>query len=140
MSALDTFRQDEELVFDMAIDEPPQKLWRALTEPAIVERWLAPLDTKAREERNGQSCELVSAEPNRSASYIWRDPEAGESMVTFAISERVDGFSRLSIVHTGLPRVFTVATAGISACTIRCGTKTMLPAAANRNKRPLLAA
>jgi uncharacterized protein YndB with AHSA1/START domain len=126
MSALDTFRQDEELVFDMAIDEPPQKLWRALTEPAIVERWLAPLDTKA--------------EPNRSASYIWRDPEAGESMVTFAISERVDGFSRLSIVHTGLPRVFTVATAGISACTIRCGTKTMLPAAANRNKRPLLAA
>lgn len=134
MSTLDTFHQDEELVFDMAIDEPPQKLWRALTEPAIVERWLAPVDTKAREERKGQSCELVFAEPNRSASYIWRDPEAGESMVTFAISERGDGLSRLSIVHTGLPRVFTVA------CRMRLGAMAALPTAANRNKRPLLAA
>ncbi len=49
MSAEKTLRQDEELAFDVAIDEPPQKLWRALTEAPIVERWLAPVIDRSRE-------------------------------------------------------------------------------------------
>ncbi|MGE0279254.1 MAG: SRPBCC domain-containing protein [Rhizobiaceae bacterium] len=134
MSVRETLHQDEDLTLDVAIDEPPQKLWRALTEPAIVKRWLAPVDTKTPGAGTGQSCELIAAEPNRSASYIWRDPEAGESMVTFAISERTDGFSRLSIVHTGLPRVFTVATAGALPWRMRLGAKTTPPIAVNRNQ------
>jgi len=112
MSADKILPQDEELTFDVAIEEPPQKLWRALTEASIVERWLAPVVERSREPGSAEerfTCQLIDAEKNRSASYIWRDPEAGSSIVTFSISERGDGFSRLSIVHKGLPRVFTIA-------------------------------
>lgn len=134
MNAQETLHQEEELAFDIAIDESPQKLWRALTEPAVVERWLAPVQTGGHEEKNGLSCELIASELNRSASYIWRDPEAGESTVTFSIHERSDGLSRLSIVHMGLPRVFTVAMAGAPQCTMRLGAKATLRNAANRNQ------
>jgi len=137
MSAQETLRPDQDLTLDVAIDEPPQKLWRALTEPDLVERWLAPVDTKMPDQQNGRSCELISAEPNRSATYIWRDPEAGASVVTFAISERSDGLSRLSIVHTGLPRVFTVAMSGAPACSMSLMARRGQPSAANGNRRIL---
>ena len=137
MSAEKSLRQDEELAFDVAIDEPPQKLWRALTEAPIVERWLAPVIDRSREPGNAEeqfTCQLIESEKNRSASYIWRDPEAGSSIVTFSISERSDGFSRLSIVHKGLPRVFTIAAAETGTATnMRFAARTTLPSAANGN-------
>ena len=147
MSAEKSLRQDEELAFDVAIDEPPQKLWRALTEAPIVERWLAPVIDRSREPNHAEeqfTCQLIEAEPNRSASYIWRDTEAGSSIVTFSISERSDGFSRLSIVHKGLPRVFTIAAADATASSMRFAAKSTLPRAANANAQnsfpPLLLA
>lgn len=110
---------------DVAVDEPPQKLWRALTDPKIVERWLAPVVERATnlpsaDEAEEFTCQLIATDEGRSASYIWRDPEAGASVVTFSVTERADGFSRLSIVHSGLPRV-TFAMSGAAGCRMMLG-------------------
>jgi len=139
MNADKNLRQDDDLTFDVPIDETPQRLWRALTDASIVERWLAPVVDSGTDPSNsvdGLSCELIATEADRSASYIWRDPEAGASMVTFSISQRSDGFSRLSIVHSGLPLAFTIAAAGETVCRARVG-GTAAPRQAANGNRPL---
>ena len=122
--------ETEDLSFEFLIDEPPAKLWRALTEPAIVERWLAPVAPATAPYGPGLSCQVLSVQPGRSVSYLWRDAQAGESTVTFAISEREDGLSRLSVFHRGLARQ-AVAVAGDVGCTMMLGAARPRPLAAN---------
>ena len=71
-----------ELSLEFAIDEALEKLWHALTEPRIVEQWLAPV-VRNDPTTAGFSCELLATDPGRSVSYRWRDPDLGESIVTF---------------------------------------------------------
>ena len=74
-------------------DEPPERVWRALTTPALRERWL-PGDTLA-------SPEPVAATPGRSVSYLMREgaPPFLESTVTFELEPGAAGGTRLRIVH-----------------------------------------
>lgn len=83
-----------DLTFDL--DEPPEKVWRALSEPEIRERWLGAND-------NGADCEVLESEPARRLRLGWREtsPEGGliASTVTFDLTPTEQGGVRLRIVH-----------------------------------------
>jgi len=105
-----------ELSLEFAIDEAPEKLWHALTEPRIVEQWLAPV-VRNDPTTAGFSCELLATDPGRSVSYRWRDPDLGESIVTFGVSEREGGFSQLSVLQEIVPMP-AVTMSGALGCSL----------------------
>lgn len=82
---------------EVDLDASPAKVWRALTEAEIVDRWLAsaPSDGDAAP----LQADRIDAEPGRRVSYAWRDGER-DSIVTFSISRNAAGGTRLRIVHT----------------------------------------
>lgn len=86
-------RSDANLVLEFDFDAPPAKVWRAVTIPALRERWLP-------------DCDLAGAEPESTAtgeevSYRLRDsePPFRESHVTFRIEPNEDGGTRVRIVQ-----------------------------------------
>jgi uncharacterized protein YndB with AHSA1/START domain len=78
----------------------PEKLWRALTQPHLIEEWLMKNDFKPavghrfnlRGDWGGVlDCEVLAIEPNRSLSYTWNfahDDAAYDlrSVVTFTLT------------------------------------------------------
>lgn len=73
--------------------EPPEHVWRALTTPALRERWL-PTDALA-------SPEPISVTPGRDVSYRMREeaPPFLESIVTFRVEPGEAGGTRVRILH-----------------------------------------
>ena len=79
---------------------PPEKLWRALTQPHLIEEWLMKNDFKPvvghsfnlRGEWGGVlDCEVLAVEPNKVLSYTWNfshDDAAFDlkSVVTFILT------------------------------------------------------
>jgi uncharacterized protein YndB with AHSA1/START domain len=73
---------------------PPEKLWRALTTPHLIEEWLMKNDFLAEVGHRFQlrgdwggvlDCEVLALEPNRSLSYTWNyGPLA--TVVTFTLT------------------------------------------------------
>ncbi|MGH7106899.1 MAG: SRPBCC family protein [Acetobacteraceae bacterium] len=111
----------DSLVFECDFDEPPEKVWRALTEPELLEAWLT---KDASRERNVSDCEIVSAEPHRRLRYRWRDRETGtadaeprevNSVVTLELSVGSAGGTHLRLTHgefklvTGAVRPIAIA-------------------------------
>ncbi len=86
----------ETIVTEVELDEPPAKVWRALTEPDLVDRWL-PAGPLAPPDR-----EVIESDPERSMRVLWRGPEV-ESEVAFEIT-KTDAGSRLRITHGGFRR------------------------------------
>lgn len=68
----------DSLVFECDLEEPPEKVWRALTEPRLLEMWLAPdaADTSLRH-AHASEYEIIAAEPHRLLRYSWLDRESG---------------------------------------------------------------
>ena len=105
---------DSSLVFECDFDEPPEKVWRALTEPRLLEAWLA---TKTeRRQPPPAEYEILSAEPHRLLRYRWRDRwldrcpdresdvgDAAErevhSVVTVELAPRREGGTHLRLTH-----------------------------------------
>lgn len=90
------------LVFECDLDEPPEKVWRALTEPRLLETWLT-ADDSARSEY-----EILTAEPHRRLRYRWRDHESGvgdsdgrevHSVVTIELAPAPAGGTHLRLTH-----------------------------------------
>ena len=85
------------LVYECALDAPPAKVWRALTVPEYLERWLQPGE--------GTELAVVSSEENRSLSYRWREAGAGavvgmeDSVVTFELSPTPEGGTWFRLTH-----------------------------------------
>lgn len=85
------------LVFECALDAPPEKVWRALTIPEYLERWLKP----------AQQLDLavVTAEENRSLTYRWREAGQGaiagmeDSLVTFELTPTDAGGTWFRLTH-----------------------------------------
>ena len=59
---------------------PPEKIWRALTQPHLIEEWLMKNDFQPvvghsfnlRGDWGGVlDCEVLAVEPNRTLSYTW---------------------------------------------------------------------
>ena len=68
------------VVVEREIPFPPEKIWRALTQPHLIEEWLMKNDFKPavghrfnlRGDWGGVlDCEVLAIEPNRMLSYTW---------------------------------------------------------------------
>ena len=84
---------------------PPEKLWRALTKPHLIEEWLMKNDFdlsvghrfQLRGEWGGTlDCEVLTIEPRKSLSYTWDfandDPLYSlKSVVTFTLTPTASG-------------------------------------------------
>jgi uncharacterized protein YndB with AHSA1/START domain len=115
----------EPIVLDYDLEEAPEKVWRALTDPVLVAAWLAPNDIAPEEGRRftlqtapdkAVECEVVEADPARKLSYRWREAgEALDSLVTFEITPQPGGGSHLRLVHRELETVGAGGLAGLSA-------------------------
>lgn len=67
-------------VVERDIPHPPEKIWRALTQPHLIEEWLMKNDFQPmvghrfnlRGEWGGVlDCEVLTVEPNRKLAYTW---------------------------------------------------------------------
>jgi len=108
--------QDElrSVSIDRQIPHPPEKVWRALTQPHLISEWLMDNDFKAevnhafqlRGEWGGVlDCKVITIEPHETLSYTWDfandDPAfALKSVVTFTLKATDDG-TLLRIEQTG---------------------------------------
>jgi len=113
----------ESVIVECDLAEPLAKVWRALTEPALLASWLMPNDIRpevgARFTLQGVAdvgsdiiaCEILAAEPPHLLRYSWRGNDAGrhtpdrilDSTVTFVLTETANGGTHLRLVHDGFP-------------------------------------
>jgi uncharacterized protein YndB with AHSA1/START domain len=67
------------VVVERELPYPPEKIWRALTQPHLMEAWLMKTDFtpvvdqrfKFRADWGAVDCEVMAVEPNRTLSYSW---------------------------------------------------------------------
>jgi uncharacterized protein YndB with AHSA1/START domain len=96
----ETATETRSVIVERDIPFPPEKLWRALTQPHLIEAWLMKNDFqpvvghqfKLRGEWGGvMDCEVLTVEPGRTLAYRWDfahdDPAYGlKSVVTFTLT------------------------------------------------------
>src|SRR5437588_4944980 len=67
------------VVVERELPFPPQKIWRALTQPHLIEEWLTKNDFKPvvghrfnlRADWGVVDCQVLAVEPNKTLSYTW---------------------------------------------------------------------
>jgi uncharacterized protein YndB with AHSA1/START domain len=115
MNLIDTTApsQTESLSFEFELRHAPEKVWRALTDPALLAEWLLPvidlrlepgaaftLKTQPYPGWDGTvNCRFVEIETHRKLSYAWSVPFL-DTVVTFTLTPTATG-TRLSLVQTG---------------------------------------
>jgi uncharacterized protein YndB with AHSA1/START domain len=91
---------------------PPEKIWRALTQPHLIEEWLMKNDFKPVVGRRFNlqrsprpdlnivvDCEVLIVEPNKTLSYTW-EAKGLESVVTWTLTPTGAG-TRLRMEQAG---------------------------------------
>jgi uncharacterized protein YndB with AHSA1/START domain len=86
------------VIVDRELPHPPEKIWRALTQPHLIEEWLMKSDFKPdidhrfsfRTEWGGIDCQVLEVEPNRTLSYTWA-ARGLESVVTWTLTPTATG-------------------------------------------------
>ncbi|MBS7699021.1 MULTISPECIES: hypothetical protein [unclassified Chelatococcus] len=93
MSGEKTEDQKKGVELEYHIDEPPHKVWRAITVPELRDVWL-PKEALA-------DPEATSLTPGEEVSYRMREsaPPFLESVVTFRVSPNTSGGTSLRIIH-----------------------------------------
>jgi len=89
------------------LPDPPEKVWRALTEPELVAEWLTADEPASLEH------EVVLEEPHHLLRLAWRDGRDVESLVTFELERTSTGGTTLRVVHTGISEATEVTDATI---------------------------
>jgi uncharacterized protein YndB with AHSA1/START domain len=101
----ETSTEARSVVVEREIPYPPEKIWRALTQPHLIEEWLMKNDFtpdvghrfKLRGDWGGiLDCEVLAVEPNKTLSYTWdhtHDDAAYNlrSVVTFTLTPTSTG-------------------------------------------------
>ena len=103
----DTATETRTVTVERDIAYPPEKIWRALTQPHLIEEWLMKNDFKPTVDHRfhlsadwgGVDCRVLEVEPNRTLSYTW-DGMGLESVVTWTLSPIATG-TRLRMEQTG---------------------------------------
>jgi len=81
------------VIVEREIPHPPEKIWRALTQPHLVEEWLMKNDFKPvmnhrfnlRADWGTVDCQVLAIEPNKTLSYTWAALGL-ESVVTWTLT------------------------------------------------------
>jgi uncharacterized protein YndB with AHSA1/START domain len=102
------------VVVEREMPHPPEKLWRALTQPHLIAEWLmnndfAPtmghrftLRMEAQPNWNGViDCQVLVVEPNKTLSYAW-GTLGQETIVTFTLTPTGMG-THLRVEQSGFP-------------------------------------
>jgi len=106
--------ETKSVVVEREMPHPPEKLWRALTQPHLIAEWLMKNDFAAvvghrfnlRGEWGGVlDCEVLVVEPHKELAYTWNhahdDPAFSlQSVVTFTLTPTASG-TRLRMEQTG---------------------------------------
>ncbi len=91
-----------DLVLERDLRHPPEKVWRALTQPHLIAEWLMANDFEPvlgrkfnlRWEGNGMSgvidAEVLTLEPPRTLAYSWSSMGV-DTVVTFTLEPTTDG-------------------------------------------------
>lgn len=103
---------------DQLLAHPPARVWQALTDPALLARWLMPSDFQAvvghafTFDTGGWGtahCEVLELEPERLVRLSWVN-EPLDTTVTWRLEPEGAG-TRLFVVHDG----FDLSAAGVRA-------------------------
>jgi uncharacterized protein YndB with AHSA1/START domain len=119
--------ETQDIVVDEVLPHAPETIWRALTDSALIARWLmAPTGfeavagkrftykTKPAGDWDGTiRCQVLEAIPNARLVYAWKGGHEGnvgygaplDTIVTFTLAKVADG-TRVRLVHAGfvMPR------------------------------------
>ena len=95
------------VVVERDMPHPPEKVWRALTQPHLIDEWLMKTDFKPavdhrftlRADWGTVDCQVVTIEPNKSLSYRW-DALGIETVVTWTLTATSSG-THLRMEQTG---------------------------------------
>ena len=105
--------QAESISFDFDLQHSPEKVWRALTDPALLAEWLLPVvalklepgaafTLKAPPQPGWDgivNCRFAEIEAHRKLSYAWVVGDI-DTVVTFTLTPTASG-TRLSVVQSG---------------------------------------
>ena len=95
------------VVLEREIPFPPEKIWRALTQPHLIEEWLMQNDFKPvvghsfnlRADWGAVDCQVQAVEPNKTLSYTW-SAFGLESVVTWTLTPTTTG-THLRVEQSG---------------------------------------
>lgn len=95
------------ITVEREMPHPPEKVWRALTQPHLIAEWLMRNDFRPElhhrfsvsAEWGAVDCEVRAIEPNRLLSYSW-DTKDLRSIITFTLEPTQKG-TRLRMEQTG---------------------------------------
>ena len=113
---------NESIIVDYTFHEPPEQVWRVLTEPTLLAQWLMPNDIEPvvgckftfREKPRGDwdgivYCEVLEVDPPHKLAYSWQggnekdSPSAPrlDTVVTWTLTPTSSGGTSLHLVHDG---------------------------------------
>ena len=89
----DTSTETRAVVVERELAFPPEKIWRALTQPHLIEEWLMKNDFSPvvdhrfnlRGDWGAVDCQVLAVEPSRTLSYTW-DAMGLKSVVTWTLT------------------------------------------------------
>jgi uncharacterized protein YndB with AHSA1/START domain len=94
----DTATETRSVVVEREMPFPPAKIWRALTQPHLIEEWLMKNDFNPvvgqrfslRADWGAVDCQVLVVEPNKTLSYTWA-AHGLESVVTWTLTPTKTG-------------------------------------------------
>jgi uncharacterized protein YndB with AHSA1/START domain len=103
----ETLAETRSVIVEREIPHPPEKIWRALTQPHLIEEWLMKNDFEPvvghrfdlRADWGAVGCQVLAVEPNRTLSYTWAALGL-ESVVTWTLTPTSTG-TRLRMEQSG---------------------------------------
>jgi len=95
------------VIVEREVSFPPEKVWRALTQPQLIEKWLMKNDFKPvvdhaftlRADWGAVDCKVLAVEPDKTLSYTWA-AYGLESIVTWTLTPTSAG-TRLRMEQSG---------------------------------------
>ena len=97
------------VVVERDIPHPPEKIWRALTQPRLIEEWLMKNDFqpvmdhrfKLSADWGTVECQVMAIEPNKTLTYTWAVFDL-KSVVTWTLTPTSTG-THLRMEKSGFP-------------------------------------
>lgn len=105
--------EQDAIRLDLNFDAPSETVWRALTEPALLERWLMPNDFSPEDRRRFSfrthpvpgfdgviRCQVTTVDAPHRLAYTWQSGPV-ETLVTWTLESAGAKGSRLRLLHDG---------------------------------------